>query len=71
MEKMELAGINTGPIYGSENKLPSLVKSILEGHGDEMDANSYISIGMKPATIPATGSAAYITPLVAGAGKLF
>jgi hypothetical protein len=71
MEKMELAGINTGPIFGESNDLPLLVKSTLEGHSDEMDANSYISIGMKTATIPATGSAAYITPLVAGAGKLF
>ena len=71
IEKMEAAEINTGPIYGSENKLPSLIRSIIEGHSEEMDANSYVKIGLKTTTIPANGTNAYITGLVSGAGKLF
>jgi hypothetical protein len=72
IEKMESAGINTNPIYGSENKLPSVIKSIMDGHSEEMDANSYVQIGLKAATIPANGTNAYILPgAVSAAGKLF
>lgn len=71
MEKIESSGINTGPIYGTENKFPSVIKAILDGHDEEMDANSYVSIGLKTTTIAANGTNAYITPLVAGAGKVF
>jgi len=71
VEKMESAGINMGLIYGTENKLPSVIKSIMDGHSEEMDANSYVKIGLKTTTIPANGTNAYITGLVSGAGKLF
>jgi hypothetical protein len=71
VEKMEAAGINMGPIFGTDNKLPSVIKAILDGHSEEMDTNSFVSIGMKLTTIPANGTNAYITPLVVGAGKLF
>ena len=72
IEKLESSGINTGPIYGTENKLPSLIKSILDGHGQEMDENSYVKVGLHTTTIPANGTNAYIIEgLVTASGKLF
>lgn len=71
VERMESAGINMGPIYGTDNKLPSMVKSILDAHSEEMDTNSYVRVGLKETIIIANGTNAYITPLVEAVGKLF
>jgi hypothetical protein len=72
IERMESAGINMGPIYGTENKLPSVIKAILDGHSEEMDTNSYVSVSLHTTTIPANGTNAYIiSGLVSGGGKLF
>lgn len=72
MEKMGAANINTGPIYGTENKLPSIIKSILDGHSEEIDSNSYVEICLLPSVLPATGAQATIGPgILKGAGKLF
>jgi hypothetical protein len=71
LDRLESAGINTGDIYGTENKLPSIVKSIIASYSNEMDTNSYVKIGLNPAIIPAGPGGAAITPLITGAGKLF
>ena len=71
LEKMEASGINTGPIYGSENKLPSVIKGIIDGYSSEVDDNSYIKIALNPAVIPAGPGSAIISPLVTGTGKMF
>jgi hypothetical protein len=71
LQRMEDAGINTGDIYGSENKLPSYVKSIIDAYSGEMDSNSYVKIALKPSVIPAGPGGAVISPLVTGSGKLF
>lgn len=71
MERLESSGINTGPLYGTENKLPALIKSVIDGHAEEFDTNSFVKIGLKPAIIPAAGGAAAISPLIEGVGKVF
>jgi hypothetical protein len=71
IERLESSGINMGPIYGSENKFPSVVKSIVDAYSNEMDSNSFIRIAMKPSIIPAGPGGAVISPLVEGVGKLF
>ena len=71
LERLEASGINVGPIYGTENKLPSFVKSVIEGYSDEMNSNSYVKIALKQAIIPAGPGGAAISPLIIGAGKLF
>jgi hypothetical protein len=68
---MEDAGINTGDIYGTENKLPSMVKSIIDSYSNEMDTNSYVKIALKPTVIPAGPGGAVISPLITGNGKVF
>ena len=70
-ERLTAMGVNMGPLYGSENKLNSIIKGIIDGHSEEMDANSFIKIALKPAVIPAGPTAAVITPLVTGVGKMF
>jgi len=70
IQRMEDSGINTGDIYGSPNALPSVVKSIIDGHSSEMDANSYVKIALNPTVIPAGPGGAVISPLITGAGKL-
>ena len=71
LDRLEASGINTGDIYGSENKLPSLVKSMIESYSNEMDTNSYVKVGLNPTVIPAGPGGAVISPLITGAGKLF
>lgn len=71
LQRMEDAGINTGDIYGTENKLPSMVKSMIDAYSSEMDTNSYVKIALKPTVIPAGPGGAVISPLITGNGKVF
>jgi hypothetical protein len=71
VEKIQASGINMGPIYGSENKLPALVKGIIDGYSEEIDTNSFVQISLNPAIIPAGIGEAIIPPgIVSGYGKL-
>ena len=71
VERLTASGVQMGPLYGRDNKLNSVVKSILDGHTEEMDTNSFIKIALKPAVIPAGPGGAVITPMIGGVGKLF
>lgn len=71
IERAQASGINMGPIYGTENKLPLLIKSIVDGYSEEMDTNSYVKVALKPTVIPAAPGGAIISPLVEGVGKTF
>jgi hypothetical protein len=73
LERLSASGVQMGDLYGRENKLNSVVKSILDGHTEEMDENSFIKIALQPTSIAVApgGLAALITPTVSGVGKLF
>lgn len=71
LRRLEEAGVNISPIYGTPNKLLPIIKSIVDGYTEEIDTNSYIQITLKPGIIPATGVAATIPPgIISGFGKL-
>lgn len=71
-ERLESAGISMGAIFGEGNDLPTLVKSILDGHTEEMDANSFVKISVKPGILPGPTGGAVIPPgLINGVGKIF
>lgn len=70
-ERLTAMGVNMEPLYGSENDLNSIIKGVIDGYTDEVDANSYIKIALKPSVIPAGPGGAVITPLVTGVGKMF
>jgi hypothetical protein len=55
IQKMEEKGLSTAPIFGEPNKLVDLVKSIIEGHTEEMDNSSYVAVGNKEVVIPVPG----------------
>jgi len=71
IERLESSGINMGPLYGTENKFPSIVKGIIEAYSGEMDSNAFVKVGLKPSIIPAGPGGAVISPLVEGVGKIF
>ena len=71
VEHLDAMGINTGPIYGSPNKLLYAIKGMIDGNSEEIDNNSFIKIALKPSIIPAGPGGAVISPLVVGVGKLF
>jgi len=73
IEKLTAAGVPTEPLYGRDNDLNTIVKSIIEGHTEEMDANSYVKIALKPTIIAVApgGGGGIITPQVVGTGKIF
>lgn len=72
IERLESAGINTGPIYGESSNLSSLVKSIIDGNIEEMDQNSFVKIALQGGILPGPTGGVVIPPgIISGAGKLF
>lgn len=71
VERAQSAGINMGPIYGSENKLPLLIKSIVDGYSEEVDTNSYIKIALKSAVVGAGTNGYGVIAFAEGVGKQF
>ena len=72
IERLESAGINTGPIYGESSNLSSLVKSIIDGNIEEMDQNSFVKITLQGGILPGPTGGVVIPPgIISGAGKLF
>jgi len=69
-EKMAAAGIETGPLFGEDNDLMAMVKSIIDGHTEEEDANSFVKIVLKGGVIPGPTGGAVIPPgIISGVGK--
>lgn len=71
VEKLTSRGIPMGDLYGRDNDLNLLIKSIIEGHSEEMDTNSFIKIALKETIIPLTPVGVPITPQIVGVGKIF
>lgn len=64
-ERLEAGGISLAPIFGEDNDIPLLVKSIIDGHIEEMDTNSYVKVSNQTAIIPN-----YPSPVVIPQGYL-
>lgn len=72
IERLEASGIKTGPVFGESSNLSSLVKSIIDGHTEEMDQNSFVKISLKGGVLPGPTGGAVIPPgIIAGVGKMF
>jgi hypothetical protein len=74
MNKLEASGVPTGPLYGESNKIGDLVKSIIDGHTEEKDANSFVKIVLKGGVLPGpplAGGAVIPPGLISGVGKEF
>ena len=63
IQKLDAVGIQTGPLYGRENKLPSLLKSNLTGYTEIIDRDSYLQGTNKEINIPGV---IYIPPGLIG-----
>jgi hypothetical protein len=72
MERVSASGVKTGPIFGETNNIGTLVKSIIDGHTEEMDQNSFVKISLKGGALPGPSGGAVIIPgLISGVGKMF
>ena len=72
VERLESAGVPTGPIYGEDNDVLTLVKSVIDGHTEEEDANSFVKIVLKGGVLPGPTGGAMIPPaMLTGVGKKF
>jgi len=72
MERISASGVKTEAVFGETNNIGTLVKSIIDGHTEEMDTNSFIKITLKGGVLPGpSGGAAIIPGTIAGVGKLF
>jgi hypothetical protein len=70
VEKMTSLGVNTGPIYGEDNKLLTTIKSIIDGHIEEEDTNSFVKIVLKGGYLPGPLGGSVIPPgVITGVGK--
>lgn len=72
-EKLESSGISTGPIFGEPNNLTALVKSIIDGHTEEHDTNSFIQVSTQEVIIPTPFGLPIIIPpgIINSSGKIF
>jgi len=71
MERIENAGISLGPIFGEDNNLPSIIKSIVDGNTEELDTNSFIKVTNKEMTIPTPVGPIIIPPgILNSVGKM-
>jgi hypothetical protein len=52
IEKLEEAGVPTSPIFGEDNKIIDLVKSVISGHVEEQDTNGFIAASNTSVIIP-------------------
>ena len=72
MERLDASGVKTGPIFGESNNIGTLVKSIIDGHTEEEDQNSFIKISLEGGALPGpSGGAAIIPGIISGYGKKF
>lgn len=72
MERVSASGVKTGPVFGETNNIGTLVKSIIDGHTEEMDQNSFVKISLKGGALPGPSGGAVIIPgLISGVGKMF
>jgi hypothetical protein len=74
MNRLEASGVPTGPLYGESNKVGDLVKSIIDGHTEEKDANSFVKIVLKGGVLPGpplAGGAVIPPGFITGTGKEF
>lgn len=72
-EKLESSGISTGPIFGESNNLTALVKSIIDGHTEEHDTNSFIQVSTQEVIIPTPFGLPIVIPpgIITSSGKMF
>ena len=72
-QKLESAGISTGPIFGESNNLTALVKSVIDGHTEEHDTNSFIQVSTQEVIIPTPFGLPIIIPpgIITSSGKMF
>lgn len=62
IERLENMGISLGPIFGVDNNLPTIVKSIIDGNTEEIDTNSFIKVTNKEMIIPSPVGPIVIPP---------
>jgi hypothetical protein len=72
-QKLESSGISTGPIFGESNNLTALVKSVIDGHTEEHDTNSFIQVSTQEVIIPTPFGLPIIIPpgIITSSGKMF
>jgi hypothetical protein len=71
-ERMAASGVNTGPIFAAENKLLSVVKSMVDGNTEEMDTNGFVKAANKEVRVPTPVGPIIIPPgIINVAGKTF
>ena len=74
MNRLEAAGVPTGPLYGDSNDIGNLVKSIIDGHTEEEDTNSFVKIVLQGGVLPGpplAGGAIIPPGIISGVGKKF
>jgi hypothetical protein len=72
MNRLEASGIPTGPLYGDSNDIGNLVKSIIDGHTEEEDTNSFVKIVLQGGVLPGpplAGGAIIPPGIITGVGK--
>lgn len=73
VEKLEASGVSTSPIFGESNNLNTLVKSIIDGHTEETDANGFIQVSTQEVIVPTPFGLPIIIPpgIINSSGKIF
>ena len=71
IERIEASGIPMGPINGEPNNLSSVIKSIIDGHTEEMDLHSFVKVSNKAMVLASPSGPVVVPPgLLNSVGKM-
>jgi hypothetical protein len=71
-QRLEAGGISMGQVFGEDNNLSFLVKSVIDGHTEEHDANGYIAVSSQEINLTKFGVPVIIPPgILNSSGKSF
>lgn len=71
-QRLEAGGISMGQVFGEDNNLSFLVKSIIDGHTEEHDTNGYIAVSSQEINLTKFGVPVIIPPgVLNSSGKSF
>lgn len=71
-QRLEAGGVSMGQVFGEDNNLSFLVKSVIDGHTEEHDANGYIAVSSQEINLTKFGVPVIIPPgILNSSGKSF
>lgn len=71
VERINSSGVSTAPVFGQPNNILTIVKSVVDGHTEEMDSHSYVKVSNKAMVLASPSGPIPLPPgLLSSVGKI-